>query len=218
MEPNSAEKVSIFITDDHPVLREGLISILGLQPNLEVVGDYGSGAQLLQALQIRVPDILLLDLQLSNENGEDIVPKLLRDYPDLKIIILTGNSSAYSARLLLDMGVHGYLLKNTEQHLLVEAIQNVYRDFIFISPELQKRLFRMSKQLKGEMTRAEDLTSREIQILKLIADEFTSQEIADQLRLSLRTVENHRLALMQKLGAKNMIGMVKKGILLGLIE
>lgn len=212
------EKISIVIVDDHPMLRHGLISMFSLHSHIKVIGDYGSADSLMKALAIGQPDILLLDLSIPDISGEDLAPKLLRLYPKMKIIILTGNNSAYSARMLLDNGVQGYLLKNSEQHLLLQAITNVQRGFTFISPELQDRVFRMSKQIKNDLISAENLTNREIQVLRMIANEQTSQQIADELGLSLRTVENYRMVLMQKLGAKNMIGMVKKGIMLGLIE
>lgn len=215
---STTDRISIMITDDHPMLRNGLKGILALQEHISVLGDYGNTAQLLQALQAQQPDVLLLDLQLPGTRGDEIAPLLLRQYPDMRIIILTGNNSAYNARLLLDLGVQGYLVKNTEEHLLISAIRKVHEGHTFVSPELQDRLFRMSKQVKNELVTADDLTTREVQVLNLIADELTSQAIADQLGLSLRTIENYRLVLMQKLGAKNMIGMIKKGIQLGLIE
>lgn len=212
------ERISIMITDDHPMLRNGLKGILSLEKHISVLGEYGNAAQLLGALQERQPDILLLDLQLPGTRGDEIAPQLLKQYPGMRIIILTGNNSAHNARMLLDLGVHGYLVKNTEEHLLISAIQKVYAGHTFVSPDLQERLFRMSKQIKSELITADDLTPREVQVLNLIADELTSQAIAEQLGLSLRTIENYRLILMQKLGAKNMIGMIKKGIQLGLID
>ncbi len=212
------DKISIAIADDHPLLRHGLISMLSLHEHIHITGDYSSAESTLAGLALKQPDILLLDLSLPDMNGEDLAPHLLKKYPTMKIIILTSNNSAYSARILLDHGVQGYLLKNSEQHLLLEAIKNVHQGCIFISPELQERVFKMAKQIKNDLISADNLTNREIQVLRLIADELTSQQIADKLGLSLRTVENYRMVLMQKLGAKNMIGMVKKGIMLGLIE
>ncbi len=212
------DTISIMITDDHPMLRQGLITMLQQQSNMRVTGDYNNGQALLQALQIQVPDILLLDLNMPEISGEELVPKILQLYPRLKIIILTGNNSAVIVRGLLELGVHGYLLKNSEQHLLIQAITDVYKGKTYISPELQERILRTSKEMKDSMIDAEALTGREIQVLKMIADELTNQQIADELDLSLRTIENYRTILMQKLGAKNMIGAVKKGILLGLIQ
>jgi len=206
------------ITDDHPMLRNGLKGILSLEADITVLDEYGNTKRLLKALELKQPDILLLDLQLPGTRGDEIIPELLLRYPKMRIIILTGNNSAYNARILLDIGVHGYLVKNMEEHLIISAIRKVNDGDIFVSPELQERLLRMSKKIKNELINADDLTSREVQVLKLIADELTSQAIADQLGLSLRTIENYRLVLMQKLGAKNMIGMIKKGIQLGLIE
>lgn len=217
-EEASTELITIVITDDHPTLRHGLISMLQLQANMKVIGDYGKAAHLLPALATQQPDILLLDLQMPDVGGEELVPQLRQLYPDMKIIILTGNNSAYIAKNLIEQGVKGYLLKNTEQHLLIQAINNIHQGFTFISPELQDRVLRLTRQIKNEGVNIDSLTNREIQVLKMIAAEQTSQEIATELGLSLRTIENYRMILMQKLGAKNMIGMVKKGILLGLIE
>lgn len=215
---NLPRKTTITITDDHPMLRDAIKGILQLRDDLEIIGTYGTGEQLLHSFYNQKPDLLLLDLQLPDTTGDQLVPKLFKSHPELKIIILTGNSSVYNARMLLDLNVQGYLLKNLEQYMLFEAIDCVNRGDTFVSPELQRKLFRLSKQIKQELISTDDISEREVEILNFIANEYKSQEIADKLGISLKTVENHRLALMQKLDTKNMIGMVKKGMLLGLIK
>jgi DNA-binding NarL/FixJ family response regulator len=215
---NTDRKITLMLTDDHPMLRKGLMGTLSLHAGMEVIGEFGSVAHLMQALVQQQPDILLLDLHMPGMRGDEAVSSLIKQYPAMKIIILTGNNSAFNAKMLLDMGVSGYLVKNAEDHLLINAIEEVYGGNIFVSPELKQRLLRMAKQAKGELLTAEGLTNREVEVLKLAADELTNQQIADRLQLSLRTIENYRLILMQKLGVRNLAGMIKKGIQLGLIE
>ncbi len=210
--------ISIFITDDHAMLRQGLVTILQQQAHMRVTGDFNTGHELLQGLRREQPDILLLDLNMPGISGEELVPQLRQLYPKMKIIILTGNDSAFIVRKLLEHGIHGYLLKNSEQDLLVQAIMDVYAGQSYISPELQERILSTSKEMKDSMPARVALTSREVQLLNMIANELSSQQIADELDLNLRTVEKYRTVMMQKLGVMNVAGAVKKGMLLGLIK
>lgn len=210
--------IRIAITDDHPLVREGLRTMLSMYPDIYIMGDYGKASHLMEGLRNEQPDILLLDLQLPDTTGEELTPKLRKLYPDMRIIILTGNNSTYSIKLMLNYGVHGYILKNMEQEMLLKAIEKVYYGDIFLSPELQERLLKLTRKMKNAHISIGDLTPREIEILKLITEEFTTQEIADKLHLSFKTIENYRIILMQKLDAKNVVGMTKKAIYLGIIE
>lgn len=209
--------IKIAITDDHPMVRDGLQTMLSTYAQFQIIGSFEKGAYLLQGLKVEQPDILLLDLQLPDIGGEELAPKLHALYPDMRIIILTANNSSYSIKRLLNAGVRGYVLKNLDQALLVKAITEVYEGGTFVSPELQEKLLKLSKAADGP-TNMSDLTPREVDILKLIAEELTTQEIAQRLFLSSKTVENYRMVLMQKLGCRNMVGMTKKAIMLGLID
>ncbi len=211
-------KIKIAITDDHPMVRDGLLSMLRPLEHIEVVGEYVDGRQLLDGLRQKQPDVLLLDFQLPGAGGEVLVPQLRKLYPKMRIIIVTSNSSIYNIKMMLNSGVCGYLLKSTDQELLVHAIEQVYQGNSFVSPEVHNILNRLSTKVKDNIEISNGLTPREIDILRLIAEEKNSHEIAEELHLSYRTVENYRLGLMQKLEAKNMIGMVKKAIMLGIFN
>lgn len=132
-----------------------------------------------------------MHLQLPDTTGEDLVPKLRELYPAMHIIILTANNSIYSIKLLLNQGARGYLLKNLEQELLAEAIESVYAGEIFLSSELQMRLLKLNKS-QNRVT-AGNLTPREIEILKLITEEYTTQEIADLLSNAKNAVYQGKL-------------------------
>ena len=205
------------IVDDHQLVLEGIKSILRSYSHIEVIGSYTNGTQLLQALQSLRPDIVLMDLHLSGKpEGSELATLAKQLYPDLKIIVLTSNDNIYNIQLLLNAGADGYILKNLEMGQIVEAIDKVNSGSEYLSPEVKDLLIKHIR--KHNHAGIESLTRRETEILKLIAEEYTSQEISEKLNLSNRTVETYRLGLMQKLQVKNMVGMVKKAITLGLIQ
>lgn len=209
--------IKVVITDDHPLVRNGLQNVLKGQDNIVVIAEYNTGERLMNGLRLQQPDVLLLDIQLPDKGGDELVPIIMERYPDIRILILTSNDSIYYIKLLVDLGIHGYLLKDTEQDMLVEAIETVYKGNRFFSPQVKDSLLNLSLKPVHTATQ-EALTPREIEILKLIAQEHTSHEIGEKLFLSYRTVENYRIGIMQKLGVKNMVGMAKKAILMGLIK
>jgi DNA-binding NarL/FixJ family response regulator len=210
--------IRIAITDDHPVVQDGLQRIIELQQNMCVTDVYANARQLLLGLQKRQPDVLLLDLQLPDTGGEEIVPSIRKTYPEMKIIMLTANSNVHSIKMMMNLGAKAYLLKNSDQALLVKAIEEVYRGGIFVSENVQQKLNEALLQSRSEMTAVNELTNREKEILRLIAQEKNSKEIGELLHIGYRTVENYRTLIMQKLGVKNMVGMVKKAIFLNLLE
>lgn len=211
--------IKVAITDDHPLLLQGVKNILDGREGFQVTGCYTSGGILLAALQKDQPDVLLLDLQLAGDpQGKDLIVRLRQDYPELRILVLTSNDNAYNIQIILNAGAQGYLLKNIEQDLLMEAIETIYKGEEYLSPEVKNILLDSLRKDKSKKVGTESLTPRELDILRLIAEEKTSQEIGDMLHLSYRTIETYRLGIMQKLGVKNMVGMVKKAILLGIIK
>jgi DNA-binding NarL/FixJ family response regulator len=211
--------IKVAITDDHPLVREGLISLLQSQASIHVIAAYENGNYLVEGLKQQQPDVLLLDLQLSNgPEGKDLVILIKNLYPGVRIIILTSNDNAYNIQLLLNSGADGYILKSIEQRLLIEAIEKVYQGESYLSPEIKDLLLSTMRKSSNTLQNNTELTTREMQILQLIAEELTSQEIASRLHLSARTVETYRLGIMQKLGVKNMVGMTKKAIMLGIIK
>lgn len=209
--------IKVSIADDHPIVTNGLVKILQDFENIKVLDKYASGKALLEGLKLQQPDILLLDMQLPDGEGPDLAKKVLKDFPAIKIIVLTSNDIIAQVKKMLQLGCYGYLLKDSEDTVIVEAIETVYQGGQFLSPQLQQRLVDDMFRNKQDKKHAA-LTRREKEILQLITAELTNQEIADKLFISLHTVENHRSSLLQKLQVKNTAGLVRKAIEYGLID
>jgi len=207
------------IVDDHTVLRNGLELLLHNQPGIEVVGSFGTAKALIASLQQGLhTDVLLLDLQLPDMSGMDVLKKITPAYPSIKTIVLTSLDSSLVIRSLLQSGAKGYLLKNSDQDEILKAIQAVQQEEIYLSQEIKEILVKSTLNHKTALRIHEELSERELQILQLIAEEYTSPEIAERIHLSARTVENYRLGLMHKLDVKNIAGLIKKAIFMGLIK
>lgn len=207
--------IKIALVDDHLMIRKGLRNMLDHFPHIHIIAEYEKGSHLIAGLREEVPDIVLLDLQLPDYGGEVLLPLIKDSYPALRVIIVTSNENAYNIKMLLKAGADGYVLKNSDADLLITAIDHVYHnDTPFVPPALESAIRQKEKQTGYSVS----LTPRETDVLRLIAQELTSHEIGAALQINHRTVEIYRLGIMQKLGTKNMVGMVKKAILLGLIE
>lgn len=213
--------IHIALTDDHPMVISGLITLLQPYPHIRIQGTYTTAALLLEGLKFYQPDVLLLDILLPDQSGKDLVPVLRKAYPGLKLLILTSLDVPAMVVTLLRRGCKGYLLKGAEPETLVEAIETVYQGGEYIDEVLKEQLvqnafqFKSSKQDKAVIP---ELTQREKEVLVLISEEYTTREIAAKLFISYHTAENHRNNLIQKLDVKNTVGLVKVAIQLGLIK
>lgn len=208
-------KIKVIIVDDHELIRQGIVSLLGAEEDIDIVAAYSSGNSLVKGIEQHAADVVLLDLQLENENGLDWLLKIKEQYPAVKVLILSSNENVHNISLLLKSGASGYLFKNTRSRELAAGIRHVVKsDTPYLLPEVAQFINSKNRSAASLNT----LTPRELEVLQLIAKELTSQEIAAQLGISHRTIEIYRLGLMQKLDAKNMVGMVKKAIMLGLIK
>ncbi len=212
--------IRITITDDHPLILSGLETLLSNYPHIEVIATYSSGDELLEALKKEQPDVLLTDLQMPGKvYGIDLIRALRRLYPEVPILILSGQEVVFNVQDVMEQGCKGYLLKNTTNpEMLVRAIETVYKDELYLEPALKDQLLKAvlkARKEKEEMTHL--ISRREKEILKLIAMGNTSQEMADKLYLSVRTIENHRLRLLQKLEVKNVAGLLSKAAELDLL-
>ena len=210
--------IKIAITDDHPIVIDGLVNALSPHPEIIITGTYLNGASLFKGLQVQVPDVLLLDLQLPDRNGSELVPLILKQYPELHILILSGMESSPYIHELMEKGCKGYLLKSTTSKvILLDAIQKVYKGELFLDSSLKEQLLRdMFVNRRARNKLEPKMTTREKEVLKLIAAEYSNQQIADELFVSLRTVETHRYNLMQKLEAKNTASLVRIALTMGL--
>ncbi|TSE06409.1 MULTISPECIES: response regulator transcription factor [Aquimarina] len=209
------ETIKLGLIDDHNLFREGIKSLLKKMPGITLVLEAVSGKDLLAQLNNVVPDVILLDLEMEDMNGVDATLKLQERYPDLKIIILTMHKEERMISYLMEVGANGYLLKDTNQEELETAIRSTYEKGFYFNSFVSEALL---KGLKHKTTKPPaigkdyHLTSRELEVLEGITHEFTTSEIAEQLFLSVRTIEGHRKNLMNKLGVKNTAGLIVKAV------
>lgn len=212
--------IKVAITDDHPVVIDGLCTALQAQQDIKITGTYKNGAELFTGLKKELPDVLLLDLQLPDKNGGELVPLLLKQYPGLHILILSGMESLPYIKEMIQKGCKGYLLKSTtNQSLLLTAIQQVYAGDVFLDASVKEQMLRemlVSKRKASQIS--PKITQREKEVLQLIIRECSNQQIADRLFISLRTVETHRYNLLQKLDVKNTAGLLRVAGEMGLLQ
>jgi DNA-binding NarL/FixJ family response regulator len=203
--------IRVTITDDHPLVIDGLLNALQDVPDISITGAYRSGAELFKGLQVKQADVLLLDLQLPDRSGAELVPILLQQYPDTRILILSSIESAPYIKEMMQKGCKGYLLKsNTGKSTLIAAIKEVYEGGIYLEASLKEQLLHEMLVARRKSNKLHPkITQREREVLNLITEELSNQEIADRLFISLRTVETHRYNLLQKLNAKNTAGLLR---------
>ncbi len=209
--------ITLGIADDHSLIVSGLTHMLSEETGTRILFTAHSGAAVAAALERQVPDVLLLDIELPDINGIELCAELSVKYPLLPVIALTNHDEIVYVRKMMRSGAKGYLLKGTDKQTLLNAINTVRSGEQFIDSHIEQAIVQhtiMGKKSAGQIR----LTNREKEILTLIAHEFSNQEIADKLFLSVRTVESHRHSLNQKLNIKNPAGLVKEAYLRGLIS
>jgi DNA-binding NarL/FixJ family response regulator len=211
-------KIRLAIVDDHAVVLDGLKTMLNSFDGLEVVYTTQSGHTLLNHLQSDTPDVLLMDIQMPDINGIDLCKQITRQHPSIKVIAFTSFDDSNYVKQIFRSGAKGYLLKNSDKQTIVKAIETVMQDEEYMDEAIKKILLQESITGQRRSLFEVPLTKREKEILKLIAEGLSSQEMADKLFISLRTVETHRLNLNQKLDVKNTAGLVKEAIKRGLID
>lgn len=198
--------MKIVLVDDHAIVTDGLEMLLRAVEGLEVVKKLTSGDFALAYLKQSAVDIMITDYSMPDMDGVTLVKKAKIQNPNLKIIVLTMHDEPMLIREMLNAGVDGYVLKEYAQHEIVNAIYTVYNGRKYFSNEINKVL--LSAMLPQNMSENQ-ITERELEVLRLLAQELTSKQIAEKLFISERTVETHRKNLMRKTGASNAIGLVR---------
>lgn len=197
--------MKLFVADDHTLFRQGLIRILADDSTIEIVGEAGDGEEALQALRTAPPDVALLDVSMPGRDGLEIAQTAQREGWPTAIVILTMHNDEAFLNRALDLGVKGYLLKDNAVAELLECLKAVAQNQFYISPILSELLIRRRARTDALLARSpglENLTNTEKRILKRIAENKTSREIADELFISYRTVQTHRANISAKLGLK----------------
>ena len=199
------EKLRILLAEDHRILREGLKRLIAEQPNMEVVGEAENGLTAWQLAKELEPDVVLMDITMPRLNGAEATVKIRELCPNVKVIALTGHRASAYLNEVLKAGASGYVLKQAAIDELIDAIQTVARGGNYIDRESRESLVHSplnDRVYKGE-AQGKPLSQREIQVLSLVANGYTNKEIANELSISVKTVETHKTNCMQKLDLKS---------------
>ncbi|PTU63375.1 DNA-binding response regulator [Chromobacterium sp. Panama] len=202
----------IILAEDHALLSNGIKALLSSTPGYQVVGEVNDGLQVYSACQRWNPDIVLLDLGLPGMDGIDIIRHLKRRWSKLAIVVITADIAEYRARDAFQAGAIAYVLKKSPQQVLLAALETASLGLTYLDPDLNRAQVLEKNPRKNRAS----LTSRERQVLKLIAEGLQNQEIADSLMVSIKTVATHRLNLMRKLNARNAVELANWATRLGI--
>jgi DNA-binding NarL/FixJ family response regulator len=210
----------VLLADDHEVVRSGLRMVLEAQSDIEVVAEAGDGAQALEQALTREVDLAVLDVSMPHMTGLQAAAELHRRRPDLRILMLSMHDNDQYFFEALKAGASGYVLKTAANRDLVEACRACMRGEAFLYPPAVATLVRdyLDGARLGEPPPEDPLTARELEVVKLIAEGHTSDEIARRLVLSLKTVERHRANILGKLGMRNRVDLTRYAIRRGLVE
>jgi DNA-binding NarL/FixJ family response regulator len=214
-------KIRVLICDDHTILREGIRLLLNSQPDMQVVGEASNGRDAVVQANALKPAVILMDIAMPLLNGLEATKQIHRDNPNARVLVLTMYESDEYVAQMLQAGATGYVLKKVAGSELIHAIRAVEQGEAFLYPSITKRLvedYLRRVELGQERASMDSLTDREREILQLIAEGHTSKAIADLLSLSVRTVQNHRAHVMQKLGIHDRGDLIKYAIQKGIIE
>lgn len=201
------EVIRIVLVDDHPMLRDGTQALLNRAPGMTVVGVAGDGASALSLVQSADPDLLVLDVHLPDMSGVEVARQIRLHHPNIKVLVLTGYDGAGYMRTLLQHGVQGYLAKTATGEQIIAAVRTIAAGHSLLLPDPQRG---------AGVTGVEDLTAREQEILQLVAAGKRNGEIADQLVVSVKTVEFHMHNLFEKLGVRSRAEAIRKALQEGL--
>lgn len=220
MNHSDENKIKLMLVDDHLIVRDGIKALLSGDEKFEIIGEADSGSHFFALLKTKVPDVVLLDINLPDTSGIEITKKLASDYPDIKVVVLSMYNSEDYIFNAVKAGAKAYLPKTTNRRELQEAVVAVYRGEEYFSQSISNVILRsFIQQAKNEENgKGNQLTTRETEILKLFAEGSSNTEIADQLFISVRTVESHKNHIMQKLELKSTVDLIKFAIKNNIIE
>ena len=206
------ESIRIVIADDHPVVRQGLATVLGQEEGLEVVGQAANGLEAVDQARRLQPDIILMDLQMPEMDGVEAIQTIRTETSDIGIIILTTYDTDDYIFRGIEAGARGYLLKDSPPEEVIKAIHTVHKGESMIQPRVASRLLDRFSQLSHDSVPEEILSPREVQVLQLIAKSAVNKEIANELFIGESTVKTHIIHIFNKLGVKGRTEAVTEGV------
>ena len=216
---NPAKPVRVMLADDHTLVRAGIRALLEKLPGVEVVGEAGDGREVLKLVKLNQPDVVLMDVAMPGLNGLEAAARMAREFPNVRVIILSMHQNEEYVWRALKAGAAGYLLKKAATAELATALQCVARGEVYLSQEISARLPK-SFPLDGIANRKsplEELSERQREILQLIAEGQNTKQIAELLKISPKTIEYHRMKLMDCLNIHDVPGLVRFALQVGLL-
>ncbi|MDX1777246.1 MAG: response regulator transcription factor [Thermodesulfobacteriota bacterium] len=213
-------KIKVLVADDHTILRQGIKSLLANEEEIEVIGEAKNGREALTIIEETLPDVILMDIAMPGLNGLEATRRIKKKFPRMKVLVLTMYTNEEYIFQILNAGANGYLVKETAFQDLISAIKAVYKNEAFMSPSISKKVINsyIKRAQNDEEVTCEVLTTREREILQLIAEGNSSKKIAELLFISPKTVETHRTHIMDKLNIHNRTGLVKYAIRKGIVD
>ncbi|MDD4859307.1 MAG: response regulator transcription factor [Dehalococcoidales bacterium] len=211
-------KIRILVVDDHAIMREGIHALLGMHSDLEIAGEASDGREALEKVQELSPDVVVMDISMPNMDGLEATRRIAKKYPRVKVLVLTQHDNKEYILSTIKAGAAGYVPKRALGSELVSAIRAVHRGDSFLYPSAATALIEEYRDQAKATDPYDQLTSREREILKLVAEGKTSRQIADMLYISLKTVLGHRAKLMEKLDLHNRTELIKYAMQKGLLN
>ena len=214
--------ITVLLAEDHMIVREGLLALLKLEADIQVVGEAENGRQAVSMAGTLQPDVVVMDIAMPLLNGMEATRQILHERRATKVLILSAHSDDAYVEEVMALGATGYLIKQTASHVLPEAIREVSKGRPFFSPVISRRRFLQQRKAEamGDLPKknASHLTSREMEVLQLIAEGKANKQTANELNISIKTVEKHRQKVMEKLNIHDTASLVRYAISAGIIE
>jgi DNA-binding NarL/FixJ family response regulator len=219
MTPTSSHLITVLLAEDHAVVRQGLCGLLNSDGHFKIVGEAQTGREAVQMAQALKPEVILMDIAMPVLNGLEATTQILAAWPAAKIIILSAHSDEEYIERMSAAGVAGFLEKQTSAEVLTKALREVAKGGKFFSVSISKRLQNPTRDRNGLLsTKRVRLTSRESEVLQLVAEGSANKQVAAELGISIKTVEKHRQHLMDKLNIHDTAGLTRYAIAAGVIE
>ena len=216
------KRITVLLADDHRVVREGFRSLLKHEPDLEVVGEAETGREAVQLTRKLRPEVIVMDIAMPLLNGLEATRQIRKDVPGTKVLILSAHSDDAYIEQMAALGASGFLIKQSSAHELATAIREVKKGKSFFSPSVGKRVRDRSRESRqpasSSSKKSNQLSSRETEVLQLIAEGKANKQIASELGVSFKTVDKHRQHLMSKLNIHDVAGLTRYAIREGIIE
>jgi DNA-binding NarL/FixJ family response regulator len=216
------ERITVLLADDHMIVREGIRALLEAEDDIEVVGEAQTGRQAVQLTKRLRPSVVVMDIGMPLLNGLEATRRILKAVPATRVLILSAHGDDEYVRQAVTLGAAGYLIKETSADLLSKAIREVQKGNTFFSPSMANRLPSLSLESSdgcGVLKKKNAaLSSREVEVLQLIAEGKANKQVAKELGISIKTVEKHRQHLMSKLDLHDTAGLTRYAIVVGIIE